>query len=100
MNQIKTKDWFNNVGISFELYALNTNAQNGGTKHFGCLIMEKAQAMRLSTNLPHKLWREIIAAATHLYNLTPCASNNWKSPYKSFYTYVFDKEEVFRPKKP
>lgn len=28
MNQIKTKDWCNNVDIFFELYALNTYVQN------------------------------------------------------------------------
>ena len=56
--------------------------------------------MRISTNLTYKLWREIIAAATYLYNQTPCASNDWKSSYKSFQTYVFDKEEVSGPRKP
>ena len=55
MNQIKTRDWCNNVGISFEPCAPDTHAQNGGAERFGRLIMEKAQAMRLSTNLPHKL---------------------------------------------
>ena len=43
---------------------------------------------------------EIIAAATYLYNQTPRASNDWKSPYESFHTYVFDKEEVSGPRKP
>ena len=43
---------------------------------------------------------EIIAAATYLYNRTPRASNDWKSPYELFHTYVFDKEEVSGPRKP
>ena len=55
MNQIKTKNWCNNVGIFFELCALDTHAQNGSAECFGCPIMEKVRAMRLSTNLPHKL---------------------------------------------
>ena len=55
MNQIKTRDWCNNVGISFEPCASDTHAQNDGAEHFGCLIMKKAQSMRLSTNLPYKL---------------------------------------------
>ena len=62
--------------------------------------MEKARAMRLSANLPHKMWREIVTAAIYLYNQTPRLSNEWKSPYKAFYTYVFKKEEVFGPRKP
>ena len=88
------------MGISFEPCAPDTHAQNGSAERFGRLIMEKARAMRLSTNLPHKLWREIIAAATYLYNRTPRASNNWKSPYELFHTYVFDKEEVSGLRKP
>ena len=100
INWIKTRDWCNNMGISFETCAPDTHAQKGGAKRFGCLIMEKVRAIRLSTNLPHKLWREIIAAATYLYNQTLHTSNDWKSPYKSFHTYVFDKEEVSGPRKP
>ena len=42
INQIKTKDWCNNVSILFELYTLNTYTQNGGTYYFGCLIMKNA----------------------------------------------------------
>lgn len=36
----------------------------------------------------------------YLYNQTFYTSNNWKSLYKLFHTYVFDKKEIFRPKKP
>ena len=88
------------MGISFEPCAPDTHAQNGGTECFGCLIMEKTQVMRLSINLPHKLWRKIIAAATYLYNWTLCALNNWKSLFELFHLYVFDKEEISGPKKP
>lgn len=56
--------------------------------------------MRLSANLPHKLWREIVITAIYLYNKMPQASNGWSSSYKTFYIYVFDKEEVSNPRKP
>ena len=55
MNRIKTRDWCNNVDILFEPCAPDMYAQNGSAKQFGWLIMEKAQAMRLSANLPYKL---------------------------------------------
>ena len=74
--------------------------QNRGIERFGRLIIEKARAIKLSANLPHKLWREIVAASTYLYNWTPRASNNWKWPYEAFHTYIFEKEEVFDPRKP
>lgn len=88
MKQIKTKAWCNNVGITFEPCAPDTHAQNGGAERFGRLIMEKARAMRLSANLPHKLWREIVATATYLYNRTPRALSDWKNPYEAFHTYI------------
>lgn len=100
MNRIKTTEWCNKNGISLEPCAPDIHAQNGGAERFGRLIMEKARAMRLSANLPHKLWREIVSTATYLYNRTPRASNDWMSPYETFHRYVFDKEEVSGPRKP
>ena len=68
LNCIKTRAWCKSVRISLELCAPDTHAQNGGAERFGRLIVEKAQAMRLSANLPHKLWREIIGTAGYFYN--------------------------------
>ena len=76
LNWIQTKAWCENVGITLELCAPDTHAQNGGAERFGRLIVEKARAMRLSSNLPHKLWREIIGTANYLYNQTPRYSND------------------------
>lgn len=71
INCIKTKKQCNNFGISFEPYTPDTHVQNGEAERFGWLIMEKARIMRLLANLPHKLWRKIVAGATYLYNRTP-----------------------------
>ena len=100
MNSIKTKEWFNNINISFELSVPDTHVQNRGAERFGRLIMEKARGMRLSVNLPQKLWKEIVATAIYLYNQTPQASTNWISPYETIHTYVFEKEEVSGSCKP
>ncbi len=81
MNQMKTTELYNENGISFELFAPDTSAQNGGAEHFGRLIIEKAREMRMSANIPHKLWREIVFTATYLYNRTQQASNDWTPPY-------------------
>ena len=97
LNRIQTRAWCESVGITLKLCAPDTHAQNGGAERFGRLIVEKAQAMRLSASLPHKLWREIIGTATYLYNRTPRHSNDWKSPYEAFHTYIFKKEEVSGP---
>ena len=100
LNRIKTKAWCESVGITLELCAPDTHAQNGRAERFGRLLIKKAQAMRLAANLPHRLWRDIIGTATYLYNQTPRNSNDWKSPYKFFHTYIFEKEEVSGPQKP
>ena len=100
LNCIKTRAWCESVGISLELCAPDTHAQNGGAERFGRLVVKKTRAMRLSANLPYKLWREIIGTAGYLYNQTPCHSNNWKSPYEAFHSYVFKQEGVSGPQKP
>lgn len=50
--------------------------QNNGIECFDLLTIEKVQAIRLSTNLLYKLWKDIIATAIYLYNEIFCASNN------------------------
>ena len=54
MNQIKTKDWRNNMDIFFEPCASDIYAQISSAKRFGCLIMEKARVMKLFANLAYK----------------------------------------------
>ncbi len=71
MNRIKKKAWCNHVSILFKPCAPDTHLQNRDAERFGRLKMEKAYAIRLSANPLHKLWREIVAAATYLYNRTP-----------------------------
>ncbi len=100
INRIETTEWCNKNGNSFEPFPQDTYAQNGYAKRFTRLIMEKARAICLSANLRYKLWKNIVFTAIYLYNRTPLASKGWKSPYKAFHSYVFDKEEVSGPRKP
>ena len=100
LNQIQIKAWCKTVEISLELFAPDTHAQNGKTERFGRLIVEKAWAMQLSANLSHKLWQKIIGTVTYLYNWTPRHSNDWKSSYEVFHTYIFEQEGVSGPQKP
>ena len=64
----RTLRWLQNQKIDFEPSAPNTQDQNGATERSGGVIMEKARAMRISGNLPHDLWKEIINCAVYLYN--------------------------------
>ena len=99
-NELKRKrtiSWLRSQGISFELSALNTQAQNGLAERSGGAIMEKALAMRNTANLPHDLWNKIVNSAVYLRDRTPHASLTWKSPYEKFYTYT---SESAGPSKP
>jgi len=84
----KTVSWMRSQGISFEPSAPNTQAQNGIAEHSGGVIVEKARAMRISANLPHDLWNEIVNCAVYLRDRTPRESNGWKSPHEKFHTYL------------
>jgi len=88
LNRKKTRDWLRSQGISLELSAPNTQAQNGIAERSGGVIHEKARAMRISANLPHDLWPEIVNCAVYLRDRTPRESNGWKSPYEKFFTYI------------
>lgn len=85
------------MGITFEASTLNTHAQNGRAERFKRIIIKKARAKKLSVNLTNKLWRKIVAIITYLYNCTLQALINQKSPYKAFYTYIYDKKKVSEP---
>jgi len=88
MARKKTLNWLRSKGIKFEPSAPRTQAQNGAAERSGGVIMEKARAMRISANLPHNLWKEIINAAVYLYNRTPKEAQDWKSPYEVFFSAV------------
>jgi hypothetical protein len=82
----KIKYWMMWRGIVGKPSAPNTQAQNGGAERSGGVIIEKSRVMRITANLPHDLWREIISAAVYLKNRTPRESNGWKTPYEMFYS--------------
>jgi hypothetical protein len=57
--------------------------------------------MRLDANLLRDLWPEIVRTAVYLYNRTPRYSNQWKTPYESFFTRVaYQNGIVTLPHKP
>ena len=93
MGRKKTLRWLHTKHIEFEPSAPRTQEQNGVAERSGGVVMEKARAMRISANLPHDLWKEIINSAVYLYNRTPREAQGWKTPYEVFYT-VLEKARV------
>lgn len=79
-------------GIQMELSASNTQAQNGGAERIAAAIKERARTMAIDAKLPDVLWPEVVTAATYLYNRTPSAARNWKTPYQLFYEHFWRQE--------
>ena len=86
MDRKKTLCWLHIKHIKFESSASHIQEQNSIIECLGDIIMKKARAMRISANLPHDLWKEIINSAIYLYNQTPREAQDWKTPYEVFYT--------------
>jgi hypothetical protein len=58
-------------GIKAERIALDTPAQNGGSKRSRRVLITKARTMRIEANLPMNMWLEIIKAVGYIGNRTP-----------------------------
>ena len=96
----KTHSWLQKKKIDCEPSAPRTPQQNGKAERSGGVIITRARSMRLSANLPHDLWKEIVNAAVYLYNRTPREKLGWKTPYEVFYTHtakLASSDEVRKP---
>ncbi|KAF4308696.1 Integrase catalytic core [Botryosphaeria dothidea] len=69
-------------GITIEVSAPYTPAQNGHAERTGQSIIIKARAMRIGANLPERLWPETVLAATYIHNRTPSKVLKWKTPFE------------------
>jgi len=74
----------------------HTQAQNSIAERSEGVIIEKTHAIKITANLPHDLWNEIVNYAVYLQDHTLRESNRWKLPYKRFYTFLANR----RLKKP
>ena len=70
-------------GISVEMTAPATPAQNGAAERAGGVLVTKARAMRIGANLPTDLWPEAFMAAGYLNNRTPKRNLQWKTPFEA-----------------
>ena len=96
----ETLEWMRLSGIAYEASIPYTHEQNGRAERIGRLIMTKGRAMRLSSRFPHALWKEIISAATYLYNRTPKESLNWQTPYEALFSWLNTRQGMSGPVKP
>ncbi|SLM34863.1 Ribonuclease H-like domain [Lasallia pustulata] len=69
-------------GITIEISAPDTPAQNGHSERKGGILSTKARTMRVAAGLPTYLWPEIMCAAGYIANRTPMQKHRWKTPYE------------------
>ena len=74
--------------ITFKPSALYTQAQNKAVERSGSIIMKKARAIQISTNLLYDMWKEIINTAIYLYNQISREVQDQKSLYKVFFSVI------------
>jgi hypothetical protein len=70
------------VGIKVETTVENTDEQKGLQEAAGRTIMQRMQALRISSGLPKALTNELAVAAVQLLNTTPIESLRWKTPHE------------------
>ena len=84
----RIRNWLTKKKIDCEPSAPRTQQQNGMAESSGGVIMTQSRTMRISANLPHGLWKEIVDAVTYLHNQTPKESLGWRTPYEVFYSHA------------
>lgn len=72
--------WATDAGIEIESSPPYTHEPNGGAERAGQEIITKSIKMRSSSNMPEKLWPEIVDAATWLYNMSPSYAHELQAP--------------------
>ena len=56
--------------------------QNSCAERLGCTLMDKAKSMQHQACIPDSWWEYAFAQATHIYNCTPVAHLNWRTPHE------------------
>ncbi|MCO5575721.1 hypothetical protein L7F22_029524 [Adiantum nelumboides] len=77
------KDFLGKKGIKHQCTMPYTPQQNGVAERKNSSLMEMARCMLKAKNLPHKLWMEPVACATHVLNMCPTRALKTITPYES-----------------
>jgi transposase InsO family protein len=76
------KDLLKDHGIILELSPPRTPQMNSCAECFMRTFSEKAEAMRLHACIPPSWWEFAVEHSIHVYNRTPLARHDWKTPYE------------------
>jgi hypothetical protein len=70
-------------GIVIEKLIPHEQQQNGHAEHLISTIMDKAQAIHFTAELPQSWWEFCVKHGLYLYNKTPIKHTMWKTPYEN-----------------
>ncbi|MCO5602592.1 hypothetical protein L7F22_056726 [Adiantum nelumboides] len=79
------KDFLGKKGIKHQCTMPYTPQQNGVAERKNRSLIEMARCMLKAKSLPHKLWMEAVACATHVLNRCPTRALQTITPYESWY---------------
>jgi hypothetical protein len=77
---LKYDAWTASLGITTNTSAPYTQDQNGAAERSGRVILERARAMQIDSELPQSIWPEIVCAAGYILNRTPRQDLDWTTP--------------------
>ena len=81
----RIKTILENKGIIHQLSPAYTKEPNGIIERVNRTLTNKIRCLLNNSNLPKSLWGEACLVATYLYNRTPHAGINYKTPYEMKY---------------
>ena len=76
------KSLLDKKGITHQLSPVYTKEPNGLVERINRTIVNKIRSLLIQSNLPKYMWGEACYTATHLYNRSPHAGLDFKTPYE------------------
>ena len=80
------------LGILLEIIPTKTSEMAGSIERLGAIVNTRVRALVVQSRLPpetiDQIWDEFVHTAVLLTNLLPRASNQWKSPWYAWHSFV------------
>jgi hypothetical protein len=76
--------YFGEKGVFHQTTARCSLEQNGVAERLNWVLMERARAMLIESELPDEMWAEAVVTANNIRNRTPVSAHG-KTPWEAFY---------------
>ena len=79
------KKYLEDLGIEHQSLLPYSQQQNGRAECYQQTILNKAESLRHQAGLSEGFWKFAVMAAIYIYNQTPFARADWKTPYELWF---------------